>query len=75
MTKQIEEFKRLRSNPGALVNTNDEALESYRTMRANRYAMMDKINEINNIQDDVTSLKDEITDIKNMLSQLLEKYK
>ena len=59
------EFRRSINNPGAILNTDNTALNAYK--QAKRKAIMDK-NEINN-------LKEEISELKKLVVQLLEKNK
>ena len=70
-----EEYTRLNNNPGAVVNVNHHALNQYREMRKRHQEVLGKVNETNNVMDDVNWLKNELSDIKSMLAQLLEKTK
>lgn len=67
MTKILptDGFLRSESNPGAIINVDNEALQAYKVRRSRE---LTKQNEIN-------SLKEEITELKNLISQLLEKNK
>lgn len=58
-------FLRSESNPGAIINVDNEALQAYK-LRRSREA---------NKQKEINSLKEEITELKNLISQLLEKNK
>lgn len=58
-------FLRSESNPGAIINVDNDALKAYKLRRSRE---TDKQKEINN-------LKEEITELKNLISQLLEKNK
>ena len=58
-------FLRSESNPGAIINVDNDALKAYKLRRSRE---TDKQKEIN-------SLKEEITNLKTLLSQLLEKNK
>jgi len=54
-----EKFKRMKTNPGAIINTDEEALKAYKARKKNN-------KEIDN-------LKHEVSDIKIMLNKILEK--
>ena len=58
-------FLRSEVNPGAVVNTDNKALQAYKVQRD---VERRKNNEIN-------TLKSEITELKSIVSQLLEKIK
>ena len=58
-------FLRSESNPGAIINVDNEALQAYK-LRRSREA---------NKQKEINNLKEEITELKNLISQLLEKNK
>jgi len=65
-------FIRQQDNPGALLNTDNEGLRSYREARKKILDNQQKISQINNIQDEVNSLKSELSDIKQLLIKVLE---
>ena len=58
-------FLRSESNPGAIINVDNEALQAYKLRRSREVSKQKEIN----------SLKEEITELKNLISQLLEKNK
>lgn len=74
-SKNLEEFTRLNSNPGAVVNVNNHSLNQYKEMRKKHHEVISKVNEINTIKEEVKGLKEDMSDIKSMLAQLLEKNK
>lgn len=61
-----ESFFRASNNPGALLNTDNDALKAYKANKA-------KSAEINNLKKDFSSLKEELSEIKNLLRQLVNK--
>jgi hypothetical protein len=67
-----DKFKMLKDNPGALVNTDLEALEEYKIKRRNLLQQSNKNDNIDNIKQDVDLLKNEISDIKSLLLKVLE---
>lgn len=58
-------FIRSENNPGAIVNTDNRALQAYKMQKEIERR---KNNEIN-------TLRDEVTELKGIVSQLLEKLK
>ena len=67
-----DKFKMLKDNPGALVNTDLEALEEYKIKRKILLQQSNKNDNIDNIKQDVDLLKNEISDIKSLLLKVLE---
>jgi len=58
-------FIRLPNNPGALVNTNKSALESYKLQKK-------KFAEFNKQKEEINTIKEELIEIKQLLVKLLE---
>jgi coenzyme F420-reducing hydrogenase delta subunit len=68
-----DNFKFSKDNPGALINSNLEALEDYKIKRKNMLLKSNSINEVDTIKEDVNLLKNELSDIKSLLLKVLEK--
>jgi len=66
--KNIDGYVRDKNNSGAVLNTDNAALEAYKRQKAKHKNLENKLNEIDEIKKDVT-------DIKNMLSLIIEKIK
>ena len=66
--KNIDGYVRDKINSGAVLNTDNAALEAYKRQKAKHKNLENKLNEIDEIKKDVT-------DIKNMLSLIIEKIK
>lgn len=66
--KNIDGYVRDKNNTGAVLNTDNAALEAYKRQKAKHKNLENKLNEIDEIKKDVT-------DIKNMLSLIIEKIK
>lgn len=62
-------------NAGSLINEDLAGLDAYRLARRRKKEQDDKINEINNIKEDVQSLKQDFSEIKFLLQALLERNK
>ena len=73
MKTELEAFVKLRENPGAAINIDDNNLHNYKVARQQRLDMQKKIDEINSVKEEVQGLKSDINDIKSLLHQLLEK--
>ena len=69
----MESFKFLPGNRGALVNTDQNALNGYWRNRNKKVELENKIEEINTIKDQISSIMSEQAEIKNLLIKLLEK--
>lgn len=67
-----DDFVQQRGNPGSFVNRDIDGLLAYKESRMKRMLEADKINEINNLKEDVKSLKDDISSIKELLTKVLE---
>lgn len=68
-----DKFKMLKGNPGALVNSDVEALEEYKIKRKRMLLEKDKKNEVENLKQDVDTIKNDLADLKNLLLKVLEK--
>lgn len=66
--KATDGYIRDKSNKGAVLNTDNAALEAYKKQKNKQKLLDNKLNEIDDIKKDVTQ-------IKNMLSLILEKIK
>lgn len=66
--KKIDSYVRDPNNPGAVLNTDNGALLSYKRQKAKMKRDTETAEEIN-------SLKTEVSDIKSMLNLILERLK
>jgi DNA-binding transcriptional regulator YhcF (GntR family) len=66
MFKAVDGFVRSKTNPGALINTDNRALEAYRLQKQRN-------REINNTIKDMETVKQDMAEIKALLKELLGK--
>lgn len=59
-------------NQGALINGDTTSLDAYRLARRARFEQDNKINEINNIKEEISELKNNFAEIKELLIKVLE---
>jgi hypothetical protein len=57
------------TNNGAVLNTDNAALNAYKTQKKK----FKELNELKSNFNDINNLKDEVKEIKNLLSTILEK--
>ena len=69
---ESDKFKMLKGNPGALVNSDVEALEEYKARRKKILIENDKKNDVENLKQDVDIIKNDLADLKNLLLKVLE---
>lgn len=69
----VDKFTIHPGNTGSLINEDLAGLDAYRLARRRKMDHDAKLNEINNIKDDVQNLKQDMSDIKNLLQALLER--
>jgi hypothetical protein len=68
-------FSVQKGNRGAAHNTDKNTYNAHMAMRKKAFEDNAKINEINNLREEINQLKQDQQDIKQMLIQLLEKSK
>lgn len=66
--KKIDSFVRDQNNPGAVLNTDNRALDAYKKQKA-------KMKRDNETAAEINNLKTEVSDIKSMLHLILERLK
>lgn len=66
--KQSDGFIRDKHNPGAVINTDNAALKSYKLQKAKQKKLDNQLNEIENV-------KNEVKEMKQMLNLILERLK
>jgi DNA-binding transcriptional regulator YhcF (GntR family) len=62
----VDGFVRSKTNPGAIINTDNRALEAYRLQKQRN-------REINNTIKDMETVKQDMSEIKALLKELLGK--
>lgn len=67
-----DEFVQQRGNPGAFVNRDIDGLLAYKEARQKRMLEASKINEINNLKEEIDTIKSDISSIKDLLTKALE---
>jgi cell shape-determining protein MreC len=60
------------NNPGALVNNDVDGYHAYKMARRKNIENQDRIDQINNISEEVDQLKNDISEIKQLLMKVLE---
>jgi hypothetical protein len=68
-----DKFKPLKDNPGALINSDVEALEEYKIKRKKFLLEKEKKSEVENLKQDVDTIKNDLADLKNLLLKVLDK--
>lgn len=66
--KKTDFYVRDQNNPGAVLNTDNRALDAYKKQKA-------KMKRDNETTEEINNLKTEVSDIKSMLHLILERLK
>jgi hypothetical protein len=69
----MDNFKQMKSNPGALVNVDVANYNSYWLQRRSNEADKNKLDEINILKNQINEIASEQLQIKDLLIKLLEK--
>lgn len=67
-----DSFKKPKDNPGALVNTDHEALRNYKEQRNRLRQLTSQVEEINTIKQEVNEIKSKMDSIESLLLKVLE---